>query len=239
MEFSKVRRKLKLLLLLFCNITVLYSAGEVDGVGLFTRKYNFGKVKSTAKPSHTFKFKNETGEKFTILKTRVPCNCGGIVVPNKILQPGDITEFKLTLSITKQFGNITKYFYIFTDSKRLPIIKYTLSAQIIPKPSPICVAPSMIKLKPFYLVLPQQPKPFSFVIENRGAIDLHLSLARKDRAITIKNKMPMVIDSKKKSTIEATFMPPMKKGKFYKKILLITNDTRRPSVLIVVSGEVL
>lgn len=51
--------------------------------------------------------------------------------------------------------------------------------------------------------------------------------------------MPMVIASMKKSRIEATFMAPMKKGKFYKKIFFITNDTRHPSVLIVISGEVL
>lgn len=197
--------------------------------------HDFGEVKEGKSPRYGFEFVNTTEENIKILSTRVPCGCADITIKEKILKPGEKTIFSVKLKSDKHGGKISKNFYLFTDSKKLPIIKYTVKATIIKKPSSACITTPMIKLKS---LKPKELIEEKFIIKNEGNLDLTINIRRIPKLIKLKTSLPMTISPGNKKYIEFTLTAPEKLGKLYTKLVLETNDNRRHFVLVMIKGEV-
>jgi uncharacterized protein DUF1573/HYDIN/CFA65/VesB family protein len=198
--------------------------------------HNFGKVKEGKMPRHSFEFTNTTKKNIKILSTRIPCGCADIAIKEKILPPGNKIIFAVKLNTTKHRGEISKNFYLFTDSQEIPMIKYTLKAIIIPKPGSAYHAPAIVNFEPFP---PGESREKKFTIENQGTLDLTINIARTPKAIKIKTTLPMTIAPGKKQDFEFILTSPQTEGSFYKKLVFTTNDKRRNSVLVMIKGEVI
>lgn len=205
---------------------------DVKGSGTI---HDFGDVKSGKKPSHTFYFTNNTGKELKILKSRVPCGCADIKVSNRVLKPKEVIEFSVKLRSAGQSGKISKHFYLLTNSKKLPLIRYTLKANVISNPMPHCSAIRSIQIG---VVKQNELKTILFDIKNIGDKSLNIYKGKIPDNLKLMTQLPLTIEPKKLKTFEAKFTAPNKIGKFNSELKLKTNDPKRALLLIVIRGEV-
>lgn len=212
-----------------------FSVSPEVAIGKAYATYDFGKVKEGQFPSHNFEFKNTSKKNITILDSRIPCGCAKIAIKNNVLEPGDTSKFPVKLDSRKYQGKISKSFYLLTNSKVRPIIKYTVKATIIATPTPICYAPSLINIPPLNL---SEETAGSLNIENRGLKELVIETRRPPQGIKIKTKFPLIVLPGKTNKLDFLITAPAKRGEFSKNIVLLTNDKRRKVVLVVIKSAV-
>ena len=197
--------------------------------------HDFGDVKEGKNPVHSFSYTNKTDQNIKILTTRVPCGCADVVVKSKYLKPNETTTFSVKFKYKQHKGKVSKNFYLFTDSKVNPIIKYTMTANILPKPAPVCITPSAIDIG---LINPKEIKNKTFTVQNNGNRDLIINKRNAKSRTKIKTKLPLLVPAGQKKEIEFQYTATEELAKIHDKILLMTNDPRKKIVLIVVKGEV-
>lgn len=204
-------------------------------VGKAYATHDFGEVKEGTRPGHIFEFKNTTNKKIKLLNARVPCGCASIKITNKELKPGESTSFNVILDTLKHQGPISKSFYLLTDSKDKPLIKYEMKAVIKAKPAPICYAQRQIKLPP---IKPGETKEITFPIENRGLKELVVQYRFPSRAIKVITKAPFIIAPAKKRDFIFQITAGNKPHPIKDKLILVTNDRRREIYPIIITGQI-
>jgi len=197
--------------------------------------HDFGIVKDGKTPRHVFSFKNTSDKAIKILKTRIPCGCADIGMPSKILKPKETTKFNVTLKYKNHRGKITKHFYLFTDSKEFPIIKYSMTATIEPKPVSVCIVPSQITVAAYK---PNEEREDKIKIENRGNKELQVNLRRYRSVVKAIGPSPLVIPPGATKEFKFKYKASDKEGAFSERIILMSNDPRKKLILVQLKGEV-
>lgn len=196
--------------------------------------HDYGKLIEGSFSWHKFQFINNTKKDLKILKTRVPCGCAEIKYDNKVLKPGKIMFFNVAFDSRRYRGKVKKYFYVFTDSPTQPIIKYLMIAEVLPKPAPICFAPNVFKL----LIKPGEIIKAKFPIKNEGNRELVIDAKRIPKAVNIKTVLPLKIPPGKYKNLHFTVNFPKESESLRKLLMFKSNDPKRPTVRVVVQGEI-
>ena len=197
--------------------------------------YNFGDVKAGARPQHSFTFTNHFDKPITLIKARIPCNCASVAINKIVVPPGESTKFYFRLETKHLSGKILKTFYVITDLKKMPLVKYTMTANIIPKPAPAISIPPFIDMKE---IPPNSSHKLQFTIANTGVLNLQIKLQKTSKQIKVTTAMPITLAPAETKKFEFSFKAPAKTGKFFEKIQFKTNIRTKPVVLVLIKGVV-
>ncbi|MFZ2655432.1 MAG: DUF1573 domain-containing protein, partial [Victivallales bacterium] len=197
--------------------------------------HDFGKMADTENPVHRFTVANSTSGKFKILQIRVPCGCASTKLDKDMLESGESASFEITFYLKGLLGPVSKNIYVVTDSKDLPLIKYSMKAEIVPKPSPICEAPVRIDAGK---IPPGETRKLTFKIENKGLLDLKIEKGTAGKSIELIKEFPITIAPGKSDAIELSYTSPAFEGVAGANFMLKTNDPRKPEVWMHVAAEV-
>lgn len=197
--------------------------------------FDFGDIQEGDRPTHVFSFKNETETIMQIIKVRVPCGCAETKVEKAELNPGIKTKFDIKLDSKGRRGKIKKALYLLTNNKKVPMVKYIVTANIKPKPAPVCSAPSVVKAGK---MKPNETKEVSFEIKNNGVLDLIVDKKVIATSVKLKTGFPVTIPPGEKQTIEIAVTTPSYEGKFRDNLLFKTNDNAKSDLWILVTADV-
>ena len=196
--------------------------------------HDYGKLIKGRTAWHAFEFKNYTKKDLKILKTRVPCGCADIKYDDRVLKPGEKVLFNVVFDSKLYDGKVKKYFYVFTDSPELPIVKYLMVAEVLPKPEAVCFAVPMVSMNN---LKPGETGKGKFPIENRGELDLIVNARIIPGNVLIKTFLPLKIPPGQNKNMHFTITAPEEEGSFRETLILSSNDPKRPIVRVVVKGE--
>jgi len=198
--------------------------------------YNFGKLKKGETHGHTFEFVNRTGKALKLLNHRIPCGCAAIKMFPSELQPGEKAKIRVQFDTSKYLGKVEKKFYVLTNSKNIPVVTYSLTAEVIPPSAPAC------SVKPFidmHLVSTEKTYNLQFDIKNKGNKNLLIKKTdfQKITSIKLKTQLPLTILPGKTEALKIIIKTPKNSGKFHQQIILKTNDPHIPSLLLLIKGD--
>ncbi|MDO8488604.1 MAG: DUF1573 domain-containing protein, partial [Candidatus Omnitrophota bacterium] len=94
-------------------------------------EWDFGKVKRGSILKHDFLLKNETKDVLKILSINTSCGCTASQADKKILEPDETTAINVTFKSEGYSGEVKQSVYVNTDNVDLPIIKFTVKAEVI------------------------------------------------------------------------------------------------------------
>jgi hypothetical protein len=199
------------------------------------RTHDFGTIREGDRPSCSFRFVNPADVPVTALSLRIPCGCAKTTFRETVLGPGEETAFEIRLESAGLRGKVSKSVYLVTDSKETPLVRYVMKADVLPKPEPVCHAPSEINLGP---VAPGMEIGFSFEIENRGGLELSVRTESVSPGIRTGENSSVTVAPGGKAKFEMVFVAPFYEGKTKANIVLKTNDVRKPTLWIPVLADV-
>ncbi|MDD5108108.1 MAG: DUF1573 domain-containing protein [Candidatus Omnitrophica bacterium] len=96
-----------------------------------SNEWDFGKVKSGKVLKHDFLFKNETKNVLKILSINTSCGCTASQADKKILAPNESTTVNVIFKSEGYSGAVKQSVYVNTDNTDLPIIKFTVKAEVV------------------------------------------------------------------------------------------------------------
>lgn len=125
-------RIFKILLLVFIlSVANGYASKESDSLK-DPFSWDFGRAREGRKLKHVFILKNDSEDTLTIKRLNTSCGCAAVNIlsTNKIL-PGRIARIKVTFNTKGHRGRVEQYVYVYTDSPENPVIKFTISAEVV------------------------------------------------------------------------------------------------------------
>jgi hypothetical protein len=121
-------RKLLLFVLLF-SLVLPSVAAEAAEAGSDT--WDFGKIAvSGGVVKHVFPLKNDSSETFNITGTYASCGCTTSDMNKNSIKPGESASLEVKFDPKGYSGPITQYVYVNTDSKKTPLYKFTVKADV-------------------------------------------------------------------------------------------------------------
>ncbi|MDD5115699.1 MAG: DUF1573 domain-containing protein [Candidatus Omnitrophica bacterium] len=120
----------KLLLFVFLLFLVLPSvaAGAAEA-GSDT--WDFGKVAvSGGIVKHVFSLKNDSAQILNITGTYASCGCTTSDMDKNSIKPGESASLEVRFDPKGYSGPITQYVYVNTNSKKTPLYKFTVKADV-------------------------------------------------------------------------------------------------------------
>jgi hypothetical protein len=213
------------------------SSSKNKETGVKEQKYDLGEVKQGKSYGHTFEFVNNTQKTLQLLQHRIPCGCAAIKMFPKHLKPGEKAKIRIKMDTKKYKGRIDKAFYVFTNSKEIPVITFHLTAKVIPPPAPICSVKAFIDI---HSVSANKEYPVTFKIKNTGNKPLLIEEKKfiRNNNIHLITKLPVTISPAKAEKFDAVITSPETPGKFFRKLIFKTNDPHNKSLMMLIKGEV-
>ncbi len=199
------------------------------------RVHDYGVIEEGAKPKHTFKFANETKSPIKVLKFRLPCGCGKITKEKDIVEPGKVLEFTMEFNSEGRRGKVAKNIYMVTDSKQTPIIKYTIRADIKPKPFPAEISPGKINAG---TIAPKSQKELKFKIVNRQKKKLKISRGAMSPLLKLNFKLPLEIPPESEQEFTFKYTAPSYTGGNKCNLMLRTNNPQVGNLWVVVVANI-
>lgn len=204
------------------------------------KSWNIGKTKQGKIHTHVFVFRNIGDSPLTIKKVRTTCGCTAALVSKKKLDPGERGEIKVTFNTKGYEGNVAKYIYVESNDPNQPQIQLMVSAEIDVPPRPI------ISLDHYSLdtglILEEEKIQARTKVKNRGELELEVIFSHNNALFFNKGKkisFPIRIASGKEVEIEIEIPLRKKKGLIREYILLKSNDPRRPTLSLYISGYII
>ncbi|MDD5561783.1 MAG: DUF1573 domain-containing protein [Candidatus Omnitrophica bacterium] len=112
--------------LLFVSSAGFAQQPENDG-----NTWDFGAIRaSDGIVTHTFSLKNDSAQALNINGTHASCGCTLSEIDKKIILPGEAANLEVKFNPKGYSGQITQYVYVNTDSKAMPIYRFTIKADI-------------------------------------------------------------------------------------------------------------
>ena len=105
--------------------------------------FDFGSVPQGQKVEHTYIIRNSGDKPLSIRSVRPSCGCTAAQVSTPLVQPGRITEIKVTFNSSHFNGAIRKTIVLETDDPKAPIMMLTLQGLVTEE---ITVTPRQIDL---------------------------------------------------------------------------------------------
>ncbi len=206
-------------------------------ISLSEEEWNFGKIKEDERPEHIFKIKNNGGQELVIDRVRAACGCTATMLSEENIQPGKEAELKVTFIPTGYKGLVTKSIYIESNDPERPKVNLSVSADVEPIPAPqASFSTSQWEIG----LISQGDKPtFTFLIENKGELDLIIEKIDVAEYITYNYDLPLTIASGGKGEIIFTYdSTGHELGAIRESIRIYCNDPRRKAFSLRIDGYI-
>jgi len=224
---------------LVCSAPFIFSEKE-PRIQFKEEQKDFGKVKQGAVLTHAFVFKNIGDETLRITKVTSSCGCTAAMPSDKEIAPGKSSEVKVTFNTRGYGGKLSKYVQIRSNDPKNPIKQLTVSADIEVPPQPrIELAPYSLDLG---LFLESDEIQARAKIKNKGERELSVEFNHREASFFSEGKeisSLLKIAAGKEKEVEIRIPPRKRAGLLREYILLKTNDPRRPSLSLYMSGYVI
>jgi hypothetical protein len=92
---------------------------------------DFGKIKEGEIAKHSFEIKNDSERVLNIQGVFSTCGCTFSEVKRKVLEPKESTWLDVKFNSKGYSGSVSQFVYVNTDSSELPVIKYTIKAEVV------------------------------------------------------------------------------------------------------------
>ena len=125
-----MRKWIILFLLVFPMFQFAYGESEKT-VTSDPNEWDFGQVKQGTISKHDFILKNETNDILEINNIHSSCGCTASESDKKTLLPQESTVIKVTFNSQGYLGPVQQFVYVNTDNTDLPIIKFTIKANVV------------------------------------------------------------------------------------------------------------
>lgn len=223
----------------FCAVSFVL-AGNGPKIKFKNEKWNVGKIKQGKVINHVFVFKNEGDETLKIRRVSTSCGCTAALISNKEISPGKEGKIKVTFNTRGYGGKLTKYIYVDSNDRTHPRKQLTVSAEIEVPPQP------RIELDSYFidlgLLLEEEEIRAQTKIRNRGELELEVQFSHRDAAFFRRGdnvSFPIKIASGKEAELEIRIPPRKRKGMIREYIIIKSNDPRRPSLSLSLSGYII
>ncbi|GAB4113394.1 MAG: hypothetical protein Kow00103_05430 [Candidatus Caldatribacteriota bacterium] len=206
-------------------------------ISLSEEKWDFGKIKEDEKPEHIFKIKNNGGQELVINRVRAACGCTATMLSEENIQPGKEAELKVTFNATGYKGLVTKSIYIESNDPERPKVTLSVSVDVEPIPAPQAnFSTSQWEMG----LISQGDKPtFTFLIENKGELDLIIEKIDVAEYITYNYDLPLTIAPGGKEEIIFTYdSTGHELGAIRESIRVYCNDPRRKAFSVRIDGYI-
>lgn len=206
-------------------------------ISLSEEEWNFGKIKEDERPVHIFTIKNIGREDLIINRVRAACGCTATMLSSDNIPPGKSAELKVTFNPTGYNGLVKKDIYLESNDPQLPKAKITIIADVEPIPSP----------KAFYsnsqwelgLISQGDLPTFSFIIENKGELDLIIDKIDASKYVKYDVEIPLTINSGEKQQIIFTYDSTQHElGEVRESVRIYCNDPRRRAFSLRIDGYI-
>lgn len=199
--------------------------------------HNFGKVMQGKILNHAFKYTNAGDSALVIQGVRTTCGCTVALVSGKRLNPGKNGVIKVSFDTTGYGGDTSKYIYVETNDPQSPQVQLTIVAAVDVPPSP------QIELDSYTidlgLMLSSEGIERAVKITNTGELELTVEMDHRDAEFFRggeKASFPFGIAAGKSVEVTIKLPPRQTSGLLREYILIRSNDQRRSSLSLYLSG---
>lgn len=240
-----MRKKYKIIICLFTfSLFGVFLFGQQKSPKIVFKEYkwDFGNVKEGTLVSHIFKFENKGDGELIIEKVETSCGCTAALLSQKKLNPGEKGEIRVTFNSRGYEGMVTKLVFVRTNDPKNSFIQLKIKANVLVPPRPkIVLIPNYLDLG---IILDEEEIVHIEKIKNDGKKELLIN------QITSFNKnveyyqygkeinFPLKIKAGETKEIEIKLNPPHKKGVMREYIQFRSNDIRRPTITLYLTGYV-
>jgi mono/diheme cytochrome c family protein len=91
-------------------------------ISLDAQSFDFGNVDEGAQITHTFKVKNTGKTVLQLLRAYASCGCTTLKLAKKTLEPGEMTDLKITVDTSMKHDAVTKTVHISSNDSTRPIV---------------------------------------------------------------------------------------------------------------------
>lgn len=116
---------------LFLLIFLFFQFSHAENKIVDPNEWDFGKVKQGEILKHDFLFRNKTPNILKITGINTSCGCTASQAKKNDLKPGESTMINVTFNSKGYSGEIKQFIYVNTDNINLPIVKFTIKAQVV------------------------------------------------------------------------------------------------------------
>ncbi|HBY56781.1 MAG TPA: hypothetical protein DEG96_02795 [Candidatus Atribacteria bacterium] len=206
-------------------------------ISISEEEWDFGKIKEDERPVHIFTINNIGREELIINRVRASCGCTATMLSSDNIPPGKSAELKVTFNPTGYNGSVKKTIYLESNDPQLPKAKITIIADVEPIPSP----------KAFYsnsqwelgLISQGDLPTFSFIIENKGELDLIIDKVDASEYIKYDVEIPLNINPGDKQEIIFTYDSTQHElGEVRESVRIYCNDPRRKAFSLRINGYI-
>lgn len=237
-------RKKRTTKFLFIFVFLAFSTGLLAGekapkIKFKEDSWDFGRIKQGEMLTHVFLFTNEGDAPLIIKKVRTSCGCTAALVSEKKIAPGNKGEIKVNFNTRGYEGKVNKYIYVETNDPAKPQKQLVVTAKLDVPPRP------RIELDRYSieagLILEAEEIHAKAKIKNRGELELKVDCSHRDAAFYREGKkisFPLKIPAGDEVEIEIKIPPPKRKGLIREYILVKSNDPRRGTLSLYLSGYI-
>jgi len=206
-------------------------------ISISEEEWDFGKIKEDERPVHIFTINNTGREELIINRVRASCGCTATMLSSDNIPPGKSAELKVTFNPTGYNGLVKKDIYLESNDPQLPKAKITIIADVEPIPSP----------KAFYsnsqwelgLISQGDLPTFSFIIENKGELDLIIDKVDASEYVKYGIEIPLNINPGDKQEIIFTYDSTHHElGEVRESVRIYCNDPRRKAFSLRIDGYI-
>jgi hypothetical protein len=206
-------------------------------ISISEEEWDFEKIKEDERPVHIFVINNIGKEELIISRVQASCGCTATMLSSDNIQPGKSAELKVTFNPTGYNGLIKKDIYIESNDPQLPKAKVTIIADVEPIPSPQAFfSDSQWDLGLFS----QGDLPtFTFIIENKGELDLIIDKIDASEYIQYDTEMPLTLLPGEKQEIIFTYNSSQHElGEVRESARIYSNDPKRNAFSLRIDGYI-
>jgi hypothetical protein len=206
-------------------------------ISISEEEWDFGKIKEDERPDHIFTIKNIGKEELVISRVRSSCGCAATMLSSDNIQPGKSSELKVTFNPTGYNGLVKKDIYIESNDPQLPTTKVTIITEVEPIPSP----QAFFSDAQWDLGLISQGDlpSFTFIIENKGELDLIIDKIDASEYIQYDTEIPLTIIPGEKQEVTFTYNSSQHElGEVRESARIYCNDPRRKAHSLRIDGYI-
>lgn len=206
-------------------------------ISLSEEEWDFGKIKEDERPVHIFTIKNTGGEELIINRVRASCGCTATMLTSDHILPGKSAELKTTFIPTGYEGLVKKDIYIESNDPQLPKAKVTVIVEVEPIPSPKAfISNSQWDLG---LISKGDTPTFTFIIENKGDLDLIIEKIDISEYIHYDITIPLNLSPGEKKEIIFTYDSTQHElGEIRESVRIYCNDPKRKALSLRINGYI-
>jgi len=168
---------------LFLTFSILTIFSDVNGhaaqsINISRPSYDFGTIPQGQKVEHVFIVMNSGDMPLSLKGIRPSCGCTAAQASSRVIQPGKLSEIKVTFNSANFFGLIHKTIAVESDDPKSPVSTLSLNGKVIEE---IFVNPRQLSLG---VIKAGSAKEVSLSVINNGKQTV--------RMLSVKSLMPQI-----------------------------------------------